>query len=239
VLVWLLLAALVSINVSLPPSIAVRIVSFNISLPWHPNVPSPGLILAWILSVILAIAGVWLFEAACRSFCHYLRFSNGMRADFSGRGQQILGWWTLWVLAGHRWDLAAPEGASLEVALYLLGLWGTLNVMRWFVSHLELSSRRRFSFLGAYRELLGWEILLGLSVLTIIGWAWVLAAMFRWMARNTRTQDAALRFHGAGNQILWRTVVAILSSIPLVTIPWTWLWYTRWLVQSTTIEGQL
>ena len=58
------------------------------------------------------------------------------------------------------------------------------------------------------------------------------------MACNTTAKDEAVRFHGEGLQILWRTVVAVLWSVPVVTIPWAWLWYTRWLVQNTTIEGQ-
>jgi len=73
----------------------------------------------------------------------------------------------------------APEGVLLDIALFFLGLWATLNILRWFVGHVELSSSRGFSFLGTYVELLGWEILLALSVLTVIGWAWVLAAIWR------------------------------------------------------------
>ena len=40
-------------------------------------------------------------------------------------------------------------------------------------------------------------------------------------------------------QTLYLTLAAILFSIPLVTIPWAWLWFTRWLVQNTTIVGQV
>jgi hypothetical protein len=239
VLLWLLLMALVSVRISLPPAIHIGIVNINVPPPWTWNAPSPWLILAWILSVILAIAGAWIFAGACRWFCRYLRFSDDTRAGFSGRGEQILGWWVLCVLAGRRWNVPAPEGVLLGIALFFLGLWGTLNILRWLVGHVELSSSREFSFLGTYVELLQWEILLALSVLTIIGWAWVLAAMCRWMARSTRGNDIALRFHGVGQQILWRTAVAILFSIPVVTIPWVWLWYARWLVRNTTMEGQL
>jgi len=236
---WLLLMALVSVKIPLPPAIHIRILCICVSPPWIGNAPSPWLMLAWILSVILAIAGAWIFAGACRWFCRHLRFSDDTRADFSGRGGQILGWWILCVLADLTWNIPAPEGVLLAIAMYFLGLWATLNILRWFVGHVKLSSNRRLSFFGTYVELLGWEILLTLSVLTVIGWAWVLAAIGRWMARNTRGDDIALRFHGVGLQILWRTVVAILCSIPIVTIPFVWLWYTRWLVQNTTIEGPL
>ena len=239
VLGWVLLFALSSVRSPLPTAIHVNILSINVPPPWSTDAPSSWQTPAWILSVILAIAGTWVVAAACRWFCRNLRFSDNTTADFSGRGGQVLGWWVLSLLVGRTWNLPTPEGVLLCIALSLLGVWGALNVWRWFVSHVELSSSRRFSFFGAYVELLGWEILLILSVLTVIGWAWALAALYRWMARNTRSQDVALRFHGEGHQILWRTVVAILGSIPLVTIPWMWLWYARWMVGNTTIEGQL
>jgi len=238
VLLWMLLIGLMGVRISLPPVINIRIPGIGVSLPCNCNAPS-WLTPAWILTVILAIAGVWVFAGACRWFCRHLKFSDDTRADFSGRGGQILGWWILCVLAGQRCNISAPAGVVLGIAMYLLGLWGALNVLRWCVSHVELGSSRGLSFFGTYVGLLGWEMLLGLSVLTVIGWAWVLAAMWRWMARNTRGNDIALRFHGIGIEILWRTVVTVLFCIPIVTIPWAWLWYARWLVRNTTIEGQL
>jgi hypothetical protein len=239
VLLWLLLMALVDMKFSLPPAVSIGILNIDVGRQWIGYAPSPWLIPAWILSSILVIAGAWIFAGACRWFCRHLRFSDDTSADFSGRGGQILGWWILCVLPGHDWNIPAPERVLLAIALFFLGLWGTLNILRWIVGHVRISSSRGFSFFGTYVELLGWEILLTLSVLTVIGWAWVLAAIGRWMARNTRGNDIALRFHGVGLQILWRTVVAILCSIPIVTIPFVWLWYTRWLVQNTTIEEQL
>lgn len=238
VLLWILLAALVSIRISVPPAINIRILSINVSPPWEP-VPTPWLTPVWILSILLAIAGAWMLAEACRWICQNLRFDDGSSARFSGRGGQILGWWLLCILAGRRWDIPGSQGVCLEIALYFLGLWGVLNILRWFVSHVVSSSSPGFSFLATFKELVGWEVLLALSVLTVIGWAWVLAAMYRWMARNTRADDRALRFHGEGLEILWRTVAAALFSIPVVTIPWAWLWYTRWLVRNTSIEAQV
>lgn len=229
-LLWALLLGLLCGGFSLPIGTHVRLLHVE-----RPNDPA----LEWIAALALAFPGAWVLAAACRWFCRNLRFSDHRHAAFSGEGAEILGWWILCVVAGISWRGPGIEEIALGVALYLLGLWGSLNLMRWFVAHLDLNSGERLSFQGTYRELLGWEILLGLSILTIVGWAWVLAAMYRWMAHSTRAANAALRFHGLGGQILWRTVVAILFMLPVVTIPWALLWYTRWLVQSVTIEGQL
>jgi hypothetical protein len=125
---------------------------------------------------------------------------------------------------------------ALEIALYFLGIRASLGVIRWFTAHVELRSGRRFEFRGEYAELLGWHIVLVLSIFTIVGWAWVLAAFFRWMARKTRGGDAVLAFHGEAVEMLSRTLVAILWCLPVVTMPWAWLWWTRWVVRSTTVE---
>jgi hypothetical protein len=237
VLVWLVLAALVNIKIGLPPPAGIHLRILSVNIPWHTDAAPQLALLTLVFSLILAIAGTWVFAAACRWFCRNLRFSNGATAEFSGQGIEVLGWWILLVLADREWGVAGAAAVLIAIAFFFLAVLATLHIVRWFVSHVELSSNRRLSFAGKYVGLLGWEVLLPLSMLTIIGWAWVLAAMYRWGARNTRAQDGALQFHGVGPEILWRTLAAILFSIPIVTIPWAWLWYTRWLVRSTTMEG--
>jgi hypothetical protein len=240
VILWLVLMSLVSIRISLPPAVNIRILSFEFDPPWILGTNPAWLTAVWMLAIGLALAGPWILEAACRRFCRALRFSDDSRALFSGKGVQIYGWWIIWLLSGRRWSLLVPEARFiLEAALFFLGFWSTLQIVRWFVSHVEWSTGRRLAFTGHYRDLLAWEVLLALSIVTVIGWAWVLAAMWRWLAASTSGAGAALVFHGQGGQILWRTLAAIVFSVPVVTIPWAWLWYARWLVQSTTLEGQL
>jgi uncharacterized membrane protein YjgN (DUF898 family) len=147
----------------------------------------------------------------------------------------VVVWWIVWVVAGRNWQIGGWTGGLLEAALFFLAAWSSLQILRWFVRHVELTSERRFTFIGGYGELLGWEVLLAISMLSIIGWAWVLAAMYRWMAESTGDGSDALQFQGKGHEILWRIPAAILFSIPIVTIPWAWLWYARWLVGKTTI----
>jgi hypothetical protein len=235
VVVWMLLLVLVSVRISLPPYVRIGVVVVNVSPPWS-WASAPEWVIIWVVAILVALGGAWVFEGACRRFCRALWFSDGDAAGFSGRGGQILGWWLLWLLAGRDFNLTGGDQMALEVALYFLGLWASLSVMRWFAAHVELRSGRRFEFYGVYAELLGWHVLIVLSILTIVGWAWALAGFYRWAARNTRATDAALLFHGEGPEVLWRTLAAILFSCPIVTIPWAWLWYTRWLVSSVTIE---
>ena len=79
-------------------------------------------------------------------------------------------------------------------------------------------------------------MLLVLSIITIIGWAWVLATIARWVCRNLTIGSREVVFVGNGWGFLWRGIAAILGSVPIVTIPWVWLWFIRWLTRSFVIE---
>ena len=70
----------------------------------------------------------------------------------------------------------------------------------------------RLSFEGGYLPYIGWNILLGLSFITIIGWAWVAKFMMQWICRNVRG-TAEFDFTATGLSILWRTLVAVLLTI--------------------------
>jgi uncharacterized membrane protein YjgN (DUF898 family) len=213
-------------------------------------------LLMLVALVALLVPGAWVLAAICRWFCRNLRFSNKDAAEFDGRGGQIAGWWLLSLLGGsfpmrelHRLSwvpvvvsiavMRIDGTGALGLALFLLGSYGLLQVIRWFIGNVRLRSGEAFTFTGGYRELVGWHVLNAVLALTVVGWAWSTAAMYRWLARNTRSKDRALRFHGEGHQILWRVIVMVFMCLPVLTIPWALLWYTRWLVSNVTIEGQL
>ena len=92
----------------------------------------------------------------------------------------------------------------------------------------------KLTFEGGYLPYIGWNILLGLSVITIIGSAWVGKYMMKWISRNVRgTTD--FDFTATGLAILWRTVVAVLLSILIIPIPWIMRWYARWMFSQVSV----
>ena len=90
-------------------------------------------------------------------------------------------------------------------------------------------------FDGTYWPLLGWDLLLGLSFFSIIGWAWVMSAIMRWICRNIYMGRDQVVFVGSGWGFLWRGFVAMLGSILIITIPWLWVWYIRWIARNIVI----
>lgn len=200
-----------------------------------------GWILLSILSAILVIPLAWTTAAICRWFCRNLRFSDGTTVSFTGTGPEILGWMLLSVFLSvpgfmvHAFHTPTLLQLPWQIGGFFLGPLINLFILRWLVRNLRLSSGPPLDFDGSYAGYLGYQILIGLSVLTIIGWAWVMASFYNWMAEHTRGKGIAFHFNGTGWEILWRIVAAVLGSIPIVTIPWIWMWYTRWLVSCVTI----
>jgi hypothetical protein len=89
-------------------------------------------------------------------------------------------------------------------------------------------------FVGGFWPYLGWNLLIGLSVITLIGWAWVLPLMLRWMCRNilgTHSFD----FVGEGSGILWRVIVLIFGCLFILPIPWLFAWFYNWFVSQFVV----
>jgi uncharacterized membrane protein YjgN (DUF898 family) len=201
-----------------------------------------GWILLYIVASLAVIPLAWVQAAVNRWFCRNLKFGDGAKATFRGTGGQVVGWIILYFVVAVVFQLAnrrAPNpGIGLSILLLILYLIPTLAItlklIHWFVSNVELSSGPPLTFTGDYGQFLGWYFLLLLSGFTIIGWAWVVAAMYRWFARNTRGPGMEFQFQGKGHQILWRALVAALASVLIVPIPWMVLWLLRWGVQNVS-----
>jgi hypothetical protein len=69
-----------------------------------------------------------------------------------------------------------------------------------------------------------------LSVITVIGWAWVITAWMRWICRNVAGTRREIVFGATGWQVLWRTVLFGLGCALLIPIPWAMRWYATWYV---------
>jgi hypothetical protein len=108
-------------------------------------------------------------------------------------------------------------------------------IFRWFVAHVKTEDGTlSLTFEGSILAFIGWNLLYLLSILTIIGWAWVMKFMLRWVCRNV-AGTLAFDFVGSGVDILWRTFAMALACIPIIPIPWVMRWYMNWFISQVAV----
>ena len=190
--------------------------------------------LAAIFAVMLVIPAPW---AACwyaRWLASRMRLSNGIAPTFTGTPSSVA---VVAMLYGI-FILASAIYGDNELRSNIMALAGIplgWAVLRRFVNHAQLGAGS-FRFDGSVWGYIGWTLLTYFSIVTIVGWAWVMAAFNRWTARHTRHAEGTLRFVGKGHQILWRLLVSMLLCLPIVTIPWATKWFFRWTAQQVEWE---
>jgi hypothetical protein len=88
------------------------------------------------------------------------------------------------------------------------------------------------SFEGSIWGYIGWQLLFVISMITIIGWAWVITAMLRWICRNINGTRREVLFNASGLEVLWRSIVFVLLCALIIPIPWMLRWYGQWYVSQ-------
>jgi hypothetical protein len=199
-----------------------------------------------LLLSLLVIPAAWGAAALYRWFVKHLRFSDGTQASFEGRGSDVWGYFILGTVMGFVpmlsktiEDPVAEQLGSfgLQVLILPISAFVWWQITRWFFSKIRLSCGTTLRFAGGYVPYLGWTLLATVSVFTIIGWAWAYAAMLRWVCTKVEGGRAKLIFTGSGWGFLWRAVVASLASMAIIPIPWVWLWFYRWIIESMVITA--
>lgn len=122
--------------------------------------------------------------------------------------------------------------ATVRLIGSLVELVCSFLVLRWFVGSLRsVDGALNLRFEGGFWPFLGWNLLLGLSILTIVGWAWAARFMARWICRNIAGSHA-FEFVGPGLEILWRGAVVMVGSLLILPIPWVFAWIYNWTVSQ-------
>ena len=102
-------------------------------------------------------------------------------------------------------------------------------ILRWIAGNLSSNGQPLpIAFNGSALTYVGWYVLMFLSFITIIGWAWVITAWMRWICRNIDGTRREIIFNGSGLEVLWRTLVFSIGCAFLIPIPWVLRWYAKW-----------
>jgi GYF domain 2 len=204
--------------------------------PLHPAMPVWGLFwrsVVTIIGIVLVIPAPWVGPWFYKWLCERVSLPDGRPLTFSGKPGDI--WYVFAAWGALMWIGQLQEGRYELLTIVVSWILGVL-LLKWVCTHASTADERlRLSFEGGYLPYIGWNILLALSAITIIGWAWVMKYMLRWICQNVRG-TAEFAFTGTGLEILWRTVVVVLLCILIIPIPWMMRWYTQWILSQVAVR---
>ena len=194
-----------------------------------------GRALLFLIGFLLVIPAPWTATSFYRWFIERLRVPQRPDLGFTGKPGDI---WYVFVIQG----LCSYAGfADSYFPLIVIPLEAFLSWMtiRWIVANISSQGRHLpLTFAGSPWAYLGWYVLLYVSVITIVGWAWVTTAWIRWICRNITGTRRTILFNASGWQILWRTLGFALAAAFIIPIPWVMGWYARWYVSQFVLVEQ-
>lgn len=196
--------------------------------------PLLGRTIVVVLAQLLVLPAPWAIMSFYRWFVEHLYVPGHQRVAFAGKAEDI---WYIFMLNA----LLAYAGLIqhyLPLVAFFLGPLFLLIIARWVVRNLTWEGQTApLRFTATYWPLLGWNVLLFISIFSIIGWAWVCTAWARWACRRVEGGARSLHFTASGWGLLWRSVVFSLSCIFIVPIPWSLHWFTHWLISQFALGG--
>jgi hypothetical protein len=154
--------------------------------------------------------------------------------SFTGNAMTLVPWFFGFLVLSIA--IAFTDIALLNNLMFIVQIVLYWLLLKWLVANLASNGQPiGLSFVGSVWAYIGWTLLFAISVLTIIGWAWVAAAQIRWMYRNIEGTRREIVFKGTGLEILWRGIVAVLLFSLIIPIPWVYRWIMNWYASQTEL----
>jgi hypothetical protein len=190
--------------------------------------------LVLVIGLILIIPAPWVLVWYLKWIVPCVQVPGRPNLSFAGAAMTLVPW--------YFGAIVLAIGVSLIGINALNNLMGLVQFvlswlfLKWFVANLASNEQPLgLSFSGSVWAYLGWSILAAISVITIIGWAWVYVAWLRWFCRNIQGTRREVLFIGSGLEFLWRAIVAAIVSLFIVPIPWVYRWMSQWLASQTVL----
>jgi hypothetical protein len=194
------------------------------------------------LGCMLVIPGPWLIVWFLNWIVPHVRVPGRPNLSFTGNAMTLVPWYfggiALIIVAVYysinnevQWPNHLVD--VVQIVLYWL-------FIRWLIANLASNGQPLgLSFSGSVWAYLGWNLLFVLSILTIIGWAWVMAAQARWLCRNIQGTRRQVVYKGTGLQNLWRSLVFVICCALIIPIPWMYRWMMRWQLSQTVLAERV
>jgi hypothetical protein len=188
-----------------------------------------GRVLLYVIGFTFVVPAPWTGTSLYRWTIPRLHVPGRPNMAFTGQVGDV--WWAfvLMALSGY----AGLYGGYIQ--LLMIPLQGFLSwmLLRWLVSRLSSNGQPLpLAFNGSVATFIGWQVLLTVSFITIIGGAWVATAWTRWICRNIEGTRREIVFKASGLDLLWRTIVFAIACCFIIPIPWAIRWVTQWYVSQ-------
>ena len=185
---------------------------------------------------LVIVPAPWVNTSFYRWLVDNIELPNGKKVYFEGKPGDI--WW-VFVLNAIFMYLGQVHSALLAVTM-LLSVFFYYMITRWFFEKLAWEGQtERLRFVGSFWGMLGWMLLIWLGFVVIVGWAWAQTAMLRWICQNVEGTSKQLSFVGSGLEVLWRTLVFVISCVFIIPIPWTLRWLMAWYVTQFRLSERV
>ena len=201
-------------------------------------------IIEFIWRTIVAIIGMcfiipvpWVLVWYTKWIVSCIQVPGRPNLSFTGSAMALVPWYFGAIVLAIALSFTGIDALSnLMFVVQIILYW---MLIKWMVANVASDGQPLgFSFSGTIWAYIGWNLLLGISFLTIIGWAWVYVAQIRWFCRNIQGTRRAVVFKGTGLQMLWRSIVALIGFSFIIPIPWVYRWMMQWMASQTELVAR-
>jgi hypothetical protein len=187
-----------------------------------------------LIGMIFVIPAPWVFVWYTKWLVPCVRVPGRPNMSFTGNAMTLVPWFFGFIVLAIVIGFIGIQ--SLNNLLFIAQIVLYWMLLKWMVANLASNGQPLgLSFTGSVWAYVGWNLLLAISFITIIGWAWVMVAQLRWTCRNVQGTRREILFNGSGLQFLWRSLVAAILSGFIIPIPWVYRWMMNWMASQTEL----
>ena len=193
--------------------------------------------LALVIGSFFIIPVPWLFVWYTQWIVSCVKVPGRPNLSFTGNAMTLVPWFFGFIVLAIAIGYIGSEILSnllfiVQIVLYWL-------LIKWMIANLASNGQPLgLSFTGSIWAYIGWNLLFAISIITIIGWAWVAAAQMRWFCRSIEGTRREIVFKGSGLDILWRGIVAVILCSLIIPIPWVYRWIMNWFASQTELVAR-
>ena len=187
-----------------------------------------------LIGMCFVIPAPWVFVWYTKWIVPCVKVPGRPNLSFTGNAMALVPWFFGFIVLAIAIGFIGSQLLSNLLFLVQIVLYWLL--IKWIVANLASNGQPLgISFTGSVWAYVGWNLLFAISIITIIGWAWVAAAQMRWFCRSIEGTRREIVFKGSGLEILWRGIVAAILFSLIIPIPWVYRWIMNWFASQTEL----